>query len=345
MTIKITDAAVVQRAEQLKRSMLSRGVADAMFADHANTNDAAEALAFLTSQLAYVEARIYEKKRVPMQYQRFVPVSTEAGEHVQSIEYETYDYVGRGKKHDGKSANIPRVDVAMNKKSLAVSLGAVGYDYSQEELRTSAFLRRPLSERRAAVAMEAFERHINAVALTGETESNFTGLFNNALVTYGNVAAGASTALAWASKTPLEILEDINTAILTVWNNTAYNEVVDTCLIAPDQFAYIATTPMSSTIPDKTILDYIKEHNLSKANHGVDVEFAAAYGLKGIGAGSTDRFMVYVKDENKVKMHLPMPIRFLAPQLEGLNVFVPGEYKYGQVHFYYPKSALYQDGI
>lgn len=328
------------RERQITDALMRTGIAARL-----EVSDAPEALAFLTSQLAYVEAKVYEKKRQPMQYQQLVPVSTEAGEGADSIEYETYDYVGRGKKHSGKASDIPRVDVAIGRKSLSVSTGAIGYDYSMQELRASAMLRRPLPERRANVAMEAYERHLNDVALNGESASNFTGLFNNASVTYGNVVAGASTYTAWSKKTPLEILADINTAILTVWNSTQYNEVVDTCVIAPDQFAYIATTPMSSTIPDKTILDYIKEHNLSKVNSGVDVQFFPGYGLKGAGAGSTDRFMVYVRKDDRVKMHLPMPIKFLAPQMEGLNVFVPGEYRYGQVHFYYPKSALYQDGI
>lgn len=339
MNMPVNDALRL-RERQITDALTREGIAARL-----EVSDAPEALAFLTSQLAYVEAKVYEKKRQPMQYQKLVPVSTEAGEAADSIEYETYDYVGRGKKHSGKAGDIPRVDVAIGRKSLSVMTGAIGYDYSMQELRASALLRRPLPERRANVAMEAYERHINDVALNGESSSNYTGLFNNASVTYGNVAAGAATTLTWATKTPLEILKDINAAMRTVWENSQYNEVVDTVVIAPEQFAYIATTPMSSTIPDKTILDYIKEHNLSKVNSGVNVDFQPGYGLNGAGAGSTDRFMVYVKNENNVKMHLPMPIKFLAPQMEGLSVFVPGEYRYGQVHFYYPGSALYQDGI
>lgn len=328
------------RERQISDALVRTGVAARI-----EVADAPEALAFLTSQLAYVEQRIYEKKRQPMQYQQLVPVSTEAGEYAQSVEYEIYDYAGQGKKHSGKAGDIPRVDVAYGRKSLAVSIGAIGYDYSTEELRVSAYMRRPLSERRAAVAMEAFERHINTVALSGETASGFTGLFNNADVPSGNVAAGAATTLTWATKTPQEILKDVNTAILTVWTNTQYNEIVDTIVLPPAQFALISTTPMSSTIPDKTILKYLEENNLSTTQNGVKVKFMPGYGLTGAGALGTDRMLAYVRQEDRVKMHLPMPLRFLAPQLEGLNVFVPGEYKYGQVHWYYPKSAIYQDGI
>lgn len=337
MTIQMTDA-IKARARQIEDAMKSQGIAQ-------RVADAPEALAFLTSQLAYVEARIYEKKRQPMQYQQLVPISTEAGEYAQSIEYEIYDYAGRGKKHSGKAGDIPRVDVAYGRKTLPVSLGSIGYDYTTEELRVSAFMRRPLNERRASVAMEAYERHMNDVALNGEAESNFEGLFNNSTIPSGNAATKAATGTTWAVATPMEILKDVNDAILSVWSATQYNETVDTVAIAPDQFAYISTTPLSSTFPNKTILQWLKEVNLSKTERNVEVNFVAAYGLKGAGALGTDRFMVYVKQEDRVKMHLPMPVRFLAPQLEGLSVFIPGEYKYGQTHFYYPKSARYVDGI
>lgn len=343
MTIKITDAAVVDRAGAMRDHMQAAGIAGRIFSDGI-TKDAPEALAFLTSQLAYVEARIYEKKRQPMQYAMLVPVSTEAGEYAQSIEYEIYDYAGKGKKHSGKGGDIPRVDVAYGRKSLPVSLGAIGYDYTTEELRVSSYMRRPLDERRASVAIEAYERHLNDVALNGEAESGFTGLYNNASVPQGNAAAGVG-GVTWALKTPMEILKDVNDLITSVWTSTQYNEAVDTIVIAADRYAYIATTPLSATFPNKTILQYLKENNLSKVERGIDVTFAPGYGLGTAGVGGTARMLGYVRQEDRVKMHLPMPIRFMAPQIEGFTFSVPGQYKYGQVHFYYPRSARYVDGI
>lgn len=334
---KMTDA-IQKRSNAIRDAMVQAGIAQRI-------TDAPEALGFLTSQLAYVESRIYEKKRTPMQYAMLVPVSTEAGPWATSIEYEIYDYAGRGKKHSGKGQDITRVDVAYGRKSLPVSHGAIGYDYSQQELRESAHLRRPLSERRAMVAMEAFERHINDVALNGEAESGFSGLYNNANVPVGTAPNGAGGSSLWTNKTPIEILKDVNDLISSVWTATQYNEAVDTVVIAPDQYAYISVTPLSSTFPNKTILQYLKENNLSKTERNIEVTFAPGYGLKGAGVGGTNRMLGYVRDEGRVKMHLPMPLQFLAPQLEGLDVLVPGEYRYGQVHFYYPRSARYVDGI
>ena len=52
-----------------------------------------------------------------------------------------------------------------------------------------------------------------------------------------------------------------------------------------------------------------------------------------------------VKSDTRLVMHIPLALRFLAPQLVGLSVQVPGEYKYSGVEFRYPKSAYYMDGL
>lgn len=303
--------------------------------------DSQEAMAFLVSQLAYTESQVFERMYQPMQYEQLLPISYEAGEYADSIRYEIYDYAGRGKRTSGKGKDINLVDIAYADKSFPVMNGDIGYDYTQEELRRTAFLRRPISERKLAAAIEAYRRHMNDVGLFGEASSGLTGLFNNANVPQGNAPVGA-----WQTgpKTPAQILADINTLIQNVWSNTAYNDMVTDIVIAPAAYAYIASTPRSEN-SDKTILQYVKENNIAKVERGQDIRFSPGYGLDTAGAGGTKRMVGYVKSDTRLVMHVPLPLRFLAPQLIGLSVQVPGEYKYSGVEFRYPKSAYYMDGI
>lgn len=303
--------------------------------------DAQEALSFIVSQLAYTESQVFEKQYTPMQYEQLIPITYEAGEHADSIRYEIYDYAGRGKRTTGKGRDINLVDVAYADKSFPVLNGDIGYDYTTEELRRTAFLRRPISERKLNAAIDGYRRHMNDVGLFGETASGVTGLFNNANVPQGNAPVGA-----WQTgpKTPAQILSDINTLILNVWSNTKYNDQVTDIVMAPGAYAYIASTPRSDN-SDKTILQYIKENNIAKVEKGQDIRFQAGYDLDTAGAVGTRRMMGYVKSDSRVVMHVPLPLRFLAPQLIGLSVQVPGEYKYSGVEFRYPKSAYYMDGI
>ena len=303
--------------------------------------DAQEALSFIISQLAYTENQVFERQYTPMQYEQLIPVSFEAGEWADSIRYEIYDYAGQGKRTSGKGQDINEVDVAYADKSMPVVGGNIGYSFTQEELRRTAFLRRPINERKMAAAIEGYRRHMNNVGLFGEATSNLTGLFNN-----GNVPQGSAPVGAWATgpKTPAQILNDVNTGIQTVWSNTAYNDQVTDVVMSPTAYAYIAATPRSDN-SDKTILQFVKENNVAKVDRGIDINFRPGFGLDTAGANTTKRAMFYVKSDTRLVMHVPLPLRFLAPQLRGLAVQVPGEYKYSGVEFRYPKSAYYMDGL
>lgn len=302
--------------------------------------DSPEALAFLISQLAYTENQLFERQYLPMQYEDLIPITFEAGEYADTIRYEIYDWSGRGKRVNSRSKDIPKVDIAMADKSFPVVNGGIGYDYTTEELRRSAYLRRPVSERKLTAAMEAYRRHLNDVGLYGET-GGLTGLYNNANVPQGNAPVGA-----WQTgpKTPAQILSDINTLIQNVWTNTAYNDQITNIVMAPAAYAYISATPRSDN-SDKTILQYVKENNIAKVERGIDIKFQPGYGLDTAGSGATRRMMGYVKSDQRLVMHIPLPLRFLAPQISAYLVEVPGEYKYSGVEFRYPKSAYYMDGI
>lgn len=302
--------------------------------------DAQEAMAFLVRQLAFTENQVFERKYQPMQYEQFLPLDFSAGEWADTIRYEIYDFVGQGKRTSGKGRDINKVDVGFADKSFQVVYGNIGYDYSQEELRRTAYLRRALPERKLAAAVEGYKRHMNQVGLYGESESNLSGLFNNALVPQGSAPTGNWSGAATAD----QILTDINTLINNIWTNTAYNDMPTTIVMAPAALAKIASTPRATTT-DTTILAWIKANNIAKQQRGIDIDFQPGFGLNTAGVGSTRRMMGYVKSPDRLVMHIPLPLRFLAPQLAGLSIDVPGEYKYSGVEIRYPKSAYYMDGI
>lgn len=332
--IKLGDREVV--VDQARHKAFQDSAADMQRI--ANLGDSPEALAFVISQLAYTENQLFERQYLPMQYEDLLPITFEAGEHADQIRYEIYDWSGRGKRLNSRSKDIPKVDVAMAEKYFPVVNGGIGYDYTTEELRRTAFLRRPVSERKLVAAMEGYRRHMNDVGLYGES-GGLTGLYNSPLVPQGNAPTGN-----WAVATPANILKDINALIQNVWTNTAYNDQITHIVLAPGALAYIAGTARSDN-SDKTILQFIKENNIAKTEKGIDIQFVAGFGLDTAGSGGTRRMMGYVKSDQRLVMHVPLPLRFLAPQMSAYLVEVPGEYKYSGVEFRYPKSAYYMDGV
>jgi hypothetical protein len=343
-TITLGDGRTVQ-VDAARYESFNRLTSLASMIIGAEGKDAQEAMGFIVSQLTYTEATAFNKLYTPMQYEQFIPITSEAGEWAESIRYEIYDYAGQGRRTSGKGKDINLVDTAYADKTFPVVNGDIGYDYTTEELRRTAFLRKPVSERKLTAAIDGYRRHMNNVGLFGEV--NLTGLFNNANIPHANAPNGAwltTQAANIATTGPGNILFDINSVITGVWNTTNFNDMVTDIIIAPQRYAYIASTPRSPN-SDKTILQYVKENNIAKVERGIDINFAAGYGLDTAGAGGTARMMGYVKSDQRLVMHTPLPLRFLAPQLLGLAVQVPGEYKYSGVEVRYPGSAVYSDGI
>lgn len=303
--------------------------------------DAQEGIAFIVSQLAYTEAETFERLYTPLQYRKFLPISSAAGEWATSIRYETEDWTGQGKRFSGMGEDIPYVDVGYGDVSYPVHGGAVGYRYTTEELRESSYLRKPLPTTRAQAALKAWDRHMNSVMLFGE--SDLPGLYNNPVIPVGTVVNGG-----WGTTTtdPKLIIKEMTSWLTQVWTATNFNDIPTDIVMAPTAYAYISQTPMSSIndTSNKSILTYFLESNLAKDN-GLTLTVSPGFGLDTLGVGATRRALIYLNTEERLIAHLPLPIRFLAPQLRGLKVEIPGEYKYSGVQVRYPKSALFIDGI
>jgi len=316
--------------------------------------DATDPLSFFVSQLAYTEAQMFAKQRIPPLYRQLVPISNEAPPWAESVEYQTFDKVGKGKRIAANATDIPLVDVSFGRKIIEVAMGGLGYHYNQQELRASVELKKPLSDLRMAVALEAYERHMNEVALNGE--GTFSGLWNNANVTPVQATTGG-----WddAATSPMTILSDINTAMLAVYENTGTNDVVTHVAMPLKALNALATrivTGVGGTttyVTGTTILKFLKENCLSKVLRNVDVEFVGVPGLETAGtkthgggdSTSLSRVVYFCKNPERMVMHIPMTLQFLAPQLERLNIVVPGCYRYAGLELRYPKSVYYQDSV
>jgi hypothetical protein len=307
--------------------------------------DSGEALAFMIGQLTYTEAQTFEKLYTPLQFEQFLPISNEAGEWADSIRFETFDHAGRGKRQSTKGRDIPLVDVSYGDETFPVYSGAIGYDYTMDELRKTAYLRKPVTTTKPQSAMMSYREHINQVGLFGEDE--LTGLYNNNIIPQQNAPNGDWAAqIAAGTQAGLNaIIADVNAVIEAVRENTNFNDMPTDILIAPTAMSQLANNRASINGTDKTLLEWVQTNNIAKLERGIDIKFTSAYGLDTAGVGGSRRMLAYVKRDDRLIFHVPMPLRFLAPQPEGLSVLVPGEYKYCGVQFRYPKSGIYQDNF
>lgn len=300
-------------------------------------------LGFLISQTSHIESQVWEVKYPDITYPDLIPVDTSAGEWVKSVTYFSKDIAGQAQWLNGMADDIPMARSSREKHETAVEMAGIGYGYSIEELNQARMLGINLAADEAMAARRAYEELVDSVAFNGDTGKGFKGLINNSNVTAADVADGASTNPEWSTKTADEILLDVNAGITGVWSASKTVELADTVLLPLTQYSLLFTKRLGDTTLN--LFEYIRRNNIYTAQTGKDLTIKAMRQLAGAGAGSTDRMVVYRRAPEVLKMHIPMPLRFLAPQQRVLRFIVPGMFRIGGVDIRRPGSVRYFDAI
>ena len=319
-----------------------------------SAQDATEGMAFLVSQLAFTEAETYSQEYQDVQFRDLMPVTAEAGPGASTVRYQGFDKVGRGKRMSGGSKDMPYADVSAKQAEIQVVDGGIGYRYSQTELLQAAQMIRPLPPERMAAAVDGAERHLNDVAMLGERadvsgNASYTGLLTQVgCTTHNDLTSGYNAAWSNASTTFDKILADVNKALLAFWAASNYILFPNTFGMAPACFTPLATR--YNALGTRTLLQLLEESNIATARTKKPVNFvpiiqAADQGVAGRGATGKSRCVLYVNDKRRIVFHVPMPHRFLAPQPEGLDVSVPGMYRYAGVNLRYLYGLMYLDNM
>lgn len=311
--------------------------------------DAQQALGFLLSQTAYIEPQVYRIQYPDIQYPFLVPVDTSANEWAKSVTYFSLDLVGRADWFNHMAKDVPIADVNRTKFEVGIEMAAIGYRYTLEELGQAMMIPGTnLSAERAEAARRAYEEFVDLVAMEGDTAKGWTGLINDASVTVvvatGDGAGSGGDSPQWEDKTAEQILRDVNDALTGVWTASNTVELADTILLPPSMLTLLATKQIPNTT--MTVLEWIIRYNVYTMTTGQPLTVRAVRGLETAGTGGVGRMVVYRRDPGIVKMHIPMPHRFLPVWQTGPIVFdVPGIFRLGPVEVRRPGAMRYVDNI
>lgn len=258
--------------------------------------------------------------------------------------------IGNGKAWIGKNTDqITGVSVDIAKITNPLTPYGLELKYTILELESAARIGRPIDAQKYAAMQLKYQMDVDEQVYIGDTPSGFTGLLNSSKVTPTNVPAGGGGSTLWATKSPDEILADINYALTTVWANSAWAVVPSRLLIPPEQFGQISTQKVSAA-GNVSVLRYIQENNLlATTGKGkldiLPVKYAIGAGVGGtIGTVGHDRMIVYTKEKDRV--------RFPMTMLQGTPIQYDSIYhkrtyfcRLGVVETVYPETIGYFDQI
>lgn len=298
--------------------------------------DSAETM-FFQGELEQVKAKSYDVLKVPLKAFELIPVDSTTAPGARTVTYEQYDSTGIAKIISNYADDLPTADVKGKEFHSTIKTIGNSYVYSKDDIRAAQFAGKPLNQRKANAAVEAHRQLMNKLAFFGDAEYGIQGLLTNANIPNAPVVAGAATTLTWVTKTPDEILKDLNSAVSDMLDLTKGVEVPNTIVMPIAQYNHIATTARSAN-SDTTILQFFKGNN-----PGIEVMWATE--LKGAFTGGTDGFIVYNRNPDKLFMEIPMMVTMSPAQEKGLSYMVPVESKFGGVIVPYVLSLSFRRGI
>lgn len=302
--------------------------------------DAQSALGFVVAQTSIIEPGVYAIRYPDIQYRDLIPVDTSGSEFATSVTYYSSDRFGKADWINGNADDIPKAGTVRSRFETPVYTGGIGYGYGWEEIGRAQMLGINLPNDDAMAARRAAEEMVDRVALEGDTSKGFTGLFNAAGVTPVAAVTGD-----WDTATPAQIVADMNAALLNVFNDTNTTSIADRLLLPWTKFFKISTTQMSAG-SDTTILQFFLANNVYTAATGRPLMIRGLRGLDTAGVSGVARMIAYRYAPEVLKLHMPMPHRFLPVFQSGpLRWDVPGVMRLGGLDVRLPKEVAYVDGI
>ena len=334
--------------------------------------DSTDPLAWNISELAYTEAKMAKRLRAATFYKELLPLSFEAPPWATTVETQVYDEVGVADLAAADSTDMPFADARFDRVVIEVKGGKIGYHYDVQELIESAQLKKPLSDARMAAAYSAYDRFLNIVAMRGDTRTGQKGLWNQSGVT-----PVAATTGSWnlPATDVLGIIRDIVNPIAAIHENTGGTLFCTHVAMPLSLLSVLAsrmvtvTTGGTTLATPMTVLEYVKKNNVSKLRGNIDIEFIGlpndikADGTVNTTANSSltyagtlthagtvtgvasSRVVFYVKDPERIVMHIPLPLTFLAPQPRNTDIVVPGRFRFTSPKLLFAKSMYYLDNV
>ena len=314
-------------------------------------------LGFLLGQLTYVEQEVLRQPYPEIKYPSVLTVDTSAPDYVESIAFKVLDYKGEPAPIGDVSHDFPLAEIATKVGGVDVVQAGLGYTYTQIEVGKAQQMASTvgfggainyLAEKPIATRTLT-EQWLDRVAFVGD--ARWPSLATGGLLKYPGVPVVATgTLLGGANKTIAailaaggetaanEILTLLNNAILRVYGTQTNSIFRPTHILLPlIEYGLLTTFRIPNT--SETLVSYL-ERVLKITVEPILLAATA-------GAGGGNRMMIYTKNAQFAKFHLPMPFMLNAPipSHGGLRFEAAGVVRTAGTELRVPMSHLYVDGI
>lgn len=296
--------------------------------------DADEGLIF-ARQLEYLEGRVYETKYPTLMARTLFSVDHSVPTGAKSFAYDTTDSQGAFNPISNYGDDLARVSLSLKRTVCQVQAFGQAVSYSIQDIRAAAMAGVPLDALQFQASRKQWEFKLDEIAMHGVEHTNIVGISDN-LEIPGSIAAGASSF--WHTKTPDEILIDLNLSVSAIIDLTLGSLAPDTIVMPYSQYQIISTLPRSA-LSDTTVLDFFLQSNPHVNN------IIPWNQCKGAGVANTDVMFAYNRDPMALQLVIPQEYETFPPQEHNLAFNIPVHASTGGLKIRQPLSIHVMSGI
>ncbi|HAL69289.1 DUF2184 domain-containing protein [Pseudomonas fulva] len=314
-------------------------------------------LGFLVGNLTYIEQEVLRQPYPEIKYPRVLAVDTSAPDYIESIGFKVLDYKGEPAPIGDLSHDFPLAEIASKIGGVDVVQAGLGYTYTQIEVGKAMEMANAqgfggainyLAEKPIATRTLT-EQWLDRVAFVGD--ARWPSLATGGLLKYPGVPVTSSgTLLGGANKTIAQILAGggetaaneiltlLNKAILQVYAVQTNSIFRPTHILLPlTEYGLLTTFRIPNT--SETLVSYLERV--------LQITIEPILQAATAGAGGGNRMMIYTKNPQFAKFHLPMPYQLNAPipSHGGLRFEAAGVVRTAGTELRVPLSHLYVDNI
>lgn len=306
-------------------------------------------MSFLVSELEKFDSKLREPL-TSTTYPRDIVINSGGG-WVEATSAMNVDYATSGYGEAGGVANqIKRIQADVSKDIFKVIPYEVSMGVKYIDVQRGALTGRSIEQVYDKGIRLDFDKHMDLNTYVGFEQYGTYGLVNQPEVTAVSASTGASGQTDWEHKTPQEILNDVNMAILEGWKRSQYDQsaIPNHILISPKRYAYIINTMVSIAGVNGaiSIMEYLKKNNIAK-DKGVDLFIGDCRWCEEAGTGKQERLVAYVNDDYFVGMDMPQQLTrvMTQPNVNTASYETLYAANVGQVKIHYTEPFVYVDGI
>lgn len=312
------------------------------------------ALSYFVNQLTQLDKTLH-MPLVSTTYLRDIKLREDISLANQSTSYTLSTFAAAGGLTTGSSVpfisngttNLQGVDINGQIVTTPLRPAGMSLSYTQMELQASQLLGQPLDASKFNAINMKYQMGNDQMAYIGDASIGAKGLLNKS-----TVPVGSATATNWLSGNTSadKILASVNALLNSTYQNTGYSRCPTKLLLPPAQFAYIASTTVSSA-GSVSILKFLEDNSISMRVNGVPLQVLPVKWLTGTnnggvggGVGGTDRMVAYTDDYDLCRFPL-VPITGFQPSVHGIIYERPYVWAVGETEIVYPETMQYADGI